>query len=273
MSCSDYLRTKLINSPKIIDVSQKFGDTSNYIWNRKLATSYVSRPSDHVINNQSDPFLTSPSSAKQPISYSGTQGGKVRDTSLYTLSLAAASIAQNTFSPTKLVVGGGAGNKCLASPAPSLIINESGNTDQKRTGLNMGHVINTCPNIYNPLTKSYFVDTIPDLKTQKINSLVGCSSTTTRGNWNDKEEKTLNLYSLRPPVNDFLTAPLGPQVSQNGSSAGRAGKVGSALKKNKYVEKHHGNVQVNLPVYKGFIPTSGAPAQLKINSPQHYPVA
>lgn len=267
MSCSDYLRTKLINSPKITDIRQKYGDTSSYIWDKKLATSYVSRPSDHVITNQNDPFLTNPSTVKQPTSYPGKQGGKVRDTSLYTLSLGASSIAQNSFSQTKLVQSYGCTG---ASPSPSLILDQQGNFDKSKIGLNMGSVT-TCANDYKPLTKSFFVDTIPDLKNQKINSLVGCSSTTTSGNWNPKDEKSPSV-SLRPPINDFLTAPLGPQISADGS-VGRAPKVGSALKNNRYVEKHHGNVKVNLPVYKGFIPTTGAPAQLKINAPQHYPVA
>jgi hypothetical protein len=271
MSYSDYLRTKQINSPKIIDVRQRYGDTSTYTWNKKLATSIVSRPSDHVISNQSDPFLPTPSNVKQPTSYPGSQGGKVQDTSLYTLSLGARSISSDVFSSTKLVVGGGTGDKCLASPAPSLVINESGNTDGIRLGLNMGDVINKCPNVYNPLTKSCFVDTIPGLQTDKINSLVGCSTTMTTGNWGPKDANSPQV-SLRPPKTDFITSPIGPQISENGAF-GRAPKVGTALRNIPYIEGHHGNVQVNLPVYSGFKPTTGAPAQLKINSPQHYPVA
>lgn len=271
MSYSDYLRTKQINSPKIIDVRQHYGDASTYTWNKKLATSVVSRPSDHVINNQSNPFLPNPSTAKQAVAYPGNQGGKVQDTSLYTLSLGARSISNDVFSTTKLVIGGGTGNNCLATPAPSLIINESGNTDGSKKGLNMGDVLNKCPNVYKPLTKSYFVDTIPALQTDKIKSLAGCSTTMTTGNWSAKDERSPQV-SLRPPINDFVTSPNGPQISANGAF-GRAPKVGNALRNVPYVEGHHGNVQVNLPVYSGFKPTTGAPAQLKINGPQHYPVA
>jgi hypothetical protein len=268
MSYSDYLRTKQINSPKIIDVRQHYGDTSTYTWNKKLATSVVSRPSDHVISNQSDPFLPTPSNVKQPTSYSGKQGGRVQDTSMYTLSLGARSIAQDKFSPVKIVQSFGCTG---ATPAASLIINQNGNFDGSKSGLNMGDVLNKCPSVYNPLTKSCFVDTIPALQTHKIDSLVGCTTTMTSGNWGPKDEKSPQI-SKRPPKTDFVTSPIGPQISEYGSP-GRAPKVGAALRNIPYVEGHHGNVQVNLPVYSGFKPTTGAPAQLKINSPQHYPVA
>jgi GTPase SAR1 family protein len=69
----------------------------------------------------------------------------------------------------------------------------------------MGDVINKCPTIYNPLTKSCFVDTIPGLQTDKINSLVGCSTTMTTGNWGPKDANSPQV-SLRPPKTDFITS-------------------------------------------------------------------
>lgn len=274
MSYSDFLRTRQINAPKIVDVRQRYGDASNHIWNKKLATTIVSRPSHHVITNQSDPFLSTPSTRKIPVSYAGSgSGGKVPDASSYTLSLGARSIASDVFSSTKLVIGGGTGNKCLASPAPSLVINESGNTDRIRRGLNMGDVVNTCPNIYNPLTKSYFVDTLPDIKNGRIGILpssrwngaagtnygtqlpITAPSTMTTGNWSDKDERTPQV-SLRPPKTDFVTEPTGPQVSANGAF-GRAPKIGNALPVPKYVEKHHGSIQVNLPKPSPYKPDQG----------------
>jgi len=276
MSYADYLRTKQINQPKIIDKRMQIGDASTYIWRAKLAASTVSRPTDHVLVDQNDPFLVA-TGANKPTVYKGTgQGGRVQDASLYTLSLGARSIGQDKFSVTKQIVGGGVGNRCLASPAASLIINENGNTDGKKIGLNMGATLVKCPAVFNPLTKSHFVDTIPDLQTNKVDGPLppGCTSTTTKGNWNPKAELTPNLHPKGPPKTDFLTAIQGPQVSPDGRF-GRAPKVGGPIE-SKYLPnlpEHHGTAQTPDRVPRKFKPTTGAPAQKKINGPQHYPVA
>jgi len=276
MSYADYLRTKQINQPKIIDKRMQMGDASTYIWRAKLAASTVRRPTDHVLIDQNDPFLVA-TGANKPMVYKGTgQGGRVQDASLYTLSLGARSIGRDTFSVTKQIVGGGAGNTCLASPAPSLIINENGNTDGKKIGLNMGATLVKCPAVFNPLTKSHFVDTIPELQTNKVDGSLppGCTSTTTKGNWNPKAEVSSNLHSLRPPKTDFLTAVQGPQVSPDGSF-GRAPKVGGPVESYylPITPGHHGSAKIPDRVPGKFKPTTGAPAQKKIDGPQHYPVA
>jgi len=276
MSYADYLRTKQINQPKIIDKRMQMGDASTYIWRAKLAASTVRRPTDHVLIDQNDPFLVA-TGANKPMVYKGTgQGGRVQDASLYTLSLGARSIGRDTFSVTKQIVGGGAGNTCLASPAPSLIINENGNTDGKKIGLNMGATLVKCPAVFNPLTKSHFVDTIPELQTNKVDGSLppGCTSTTTKGNWNPKAEVSSNLHSLRPPKTDFRTAVMGPQVSPDGSF-GRAPKVGGPVESYylPITPGHHGSAKIPDRVPGKFKPTTGAPAQKKIDGPQHYPVA
>ena len=276
MSYADYLRTKQINQPKIIDKRMQMGDASTYIWRAKLAANTVRRPTDHVLVDQNDPFLVA-TGANKPMVYKGTgQGGRVQDASLYTLSLGARSIGQDKFSVTKQIVGGGVGNKCLASPAASLIINENGNTDGKKIGLNMGATLVKCPAVFNPLTKSHFVDTIPELQTNKVDGSLppGCTSTTTKGNWNPKAEVSSNLHSLRPPKTDFLTAVQGPQVSPDGSF-GRAPKVGGPVESYYLpnLPEHHGTAKTLDRVPRKFKPTTGAPAQKKIDGPQHYPVA
>jgi len=276
MSYADYLRTKQINQPKVIDKRMHIGDASTYTWRTKLAVNTVRRPTDHVITNESDPFLVA-TGANKPTVYKGTgQGGKVQDASLYTLSLGARSIGQDRFSVKKQLVGGGVGNKCLASPAPSLIINQNGNTDGIKTGLNMGATLVKCPGVFNPLTKSHFVDTIPELQTNKVDGSLppGCTSTTTKGNWSNKSEVAPNLHPKGPPKTDFRTAVMGPQVSPNGAY-GRAPKVGG-LVESYYLPnlpEHHGLAKGPDPVPSKFKPTTGAPAQKKINGPQHYPVA
>jgi hypothetical protein len=104
---------------------------------------------------------------------------------------------------------------------------------------------------FHPLTKSHFVDRDPDLKTHKIgvSNAVGptrgsqlpfnCATTSTVGNWEAKAEVAHNLHSPPPAKIDFMTAPMGTQVSPNGRF-GRAPKVGNALHRPKYSESHHG---------------------------------
>ena len=275
MSYADYLRTKQINAPKIIDKRMNLGDASTYTWRTKLENTIIRHPTNHVITNNSDPFLVQTGS-KRPIVFAGSgQGGKVQDASSYTLSLGARSIGQDTFSSTKQKVGGGSGNKCLATPAPSLIINQNGNCDGNKVGLNMGSVT-TCNQAYTPLTESHFVDTLPALQTHKIDGSLptGCTTTYTKGNWTPKKEVGLNLHS-RPPIKpDFQTSVSGPQVSADGHW-GRAPKVGGPIE-SKYLPhfpEHHGLAQGPHPVPAKFKPTTGAVAQKKINGPQHYHVA
>lgn len=276
MSYADYLRTKQINAPKVLDKRMNLGDASTYTWRTKLATTNIRHPTNHVITNQSDPFLVQTGS-KKPVVYSGSgQGGKVQDASSYTLSLGSRSIGQDKFSSVKQIVGGGSGNNCLASPAASQIINENGNFDHSKIGLNMGDVITKCPSVFTPLTKSHFVDTIPELQTHKVDGSLpaGCTTTYTQGNWNAKHEVSLNLHSARPPKTDFVTGVQGLQVSRNGAY-GRAPKVGGIVE-SKYLPnlpEHHGLAKGRNPVPSKFKPTTGAPAQKKIDGPQHYPVA
>jgi hypothetical protein len=150
--------------------------------------------------------------------------------------------------------------------------------------------------VFRPLTKSYFVDTIPAIQNNKvgiqsqeefagaINTQYGsqnrlnCKTTSTTGvaKGQVKAEVNRNFHPIGPPKLDFLTAPTGPQVSANGAR-GRAPKVGAAVANNKYVEKHHGLARGRAWGPRAFIlphaPQPAAPAQLKINSPKHYPVA
>lgn len=275
MSYADYLRTKQINAPKIVDKRMNLGDASTYTWRTKLAHTNVIRPTDHVITNASDPFLVQTGS-KRPVVYAGSgQGGKVQDASSFTLSLGAASIGQDSFSSTKQQIGGGSGNNCLASPAPSLIINQNGNYDGNKVGLNMGSQTR-CHQRYEPLSQSHFVDTLPDLQTHKIdgNLPAACTTTYTKGNWTPKHEVGLNLHSPRPVKIDFLTGVKGPQVSANGQF-GRAPKVGGLIESKHLpnLPEHHGLVQGPKAVPAKFKPTTGAVAQKKIGGPQHYPVA
>ena len=289
MSYAEFLNRKKINSPNILDTRMKFPDASSYIWRARLAAGGISRPTDHVITNVFDPSVVPTRNSKIPTVYAGTgYGGRVRDASSYTATLGATAIGRDSFGPTKIMRGAFSGTNLTTSPA-SQVVNSNGNADGKTTGLNMGYT-ETCA-IFTPQTKSYFVDTIPVLATRKVgvSAVSGsrkgvqlpilCSTTSTAGapmnadgSLASKDEKTSNTHPVGPKKTDFLTAITGPQVSRNGAGV-RAPKVGGALDRPRYVEKHHGRAWGPKQYPSPFVPPTGAPAQLKINSPQHYHVA
>jgi hypothetical protein len=291
MSYSEFLNRKKINSPNVIDNRMQFSDASSYIWRKRLSAASVRRPTDHVITNVNDPAVVPNFNSKIPLVYTGTGfGGKVMDASDYIATLGATPIGRDSFGPVKTVLGP-TNNVCLAAPPASQVVSEYGNTDRKTSGLNMGYT-DTCA-VFTPQTKSYFVDTIPAIKTGKVgviaksgaskgnqNTLPSvCTTTNTSGapmnpdgTLMGKDDKSPNLHPVGPKKTDFLTAITGPQVSANGAR-GRAPKVGAALERPKYGERHHGRAWGPRPYPAAFNPPTGAPAQLKINSPQHYHVA
>lgn len=287
MSYSEFLNRKKINSPNIIDNRMQFTDASSYIWRTRLAAGRVRRPTDHVITNVNDPSVV-PSLSKKPQVYKGTGfGGKVMDASDYISTLGSTSIGRDSFGPVKTVLSNPVD---VTLPPASQVVSKYGNADRKDGGLNMGYQ-ETCPT-FNPQSKSYFVDTIPAIKTGKVGIVAKsgpskgnqlplplCSTTNTSGaamnpdgSLGTKDESTPNLHPLGPKKLDFLTAITGPQVSANGAR-GRAPKVGAAIDRPKYGERHHGRAWGPRPFPSAFVPPTGAPAQLKINSPMHYHVA
>jgi hypothetical protein len=289
MSYSEFLNRKKINSPNIVDNRMKFSDASSYIWRTRLGAASVSRPTDHVITNVNDPSVVPTLNSKKPNVYKGTGfGGKVMDASDFIATRGASAIGKDSFGPVKTNIG--SKGTCLAFAPASQVVDSNGNADGKGTGLNMGYQ-DTCA-VFTPQTKSYFVDTIPAIKTGKVgvvaksgatkgiqNALPNCKTTSTTGaamnadgSLGAKDEKTLNLHPVGPEKTDFLTAILGPQVSSNGRGV-RAPKVGGAIERPKYSERHHGRAWGPRPFPAAFNPPNNAPAQLKINSPQHYFVA
>jgi hypothetical protein len=290
MSYTEYLRRSQINTPKVIDTQMRLPDASSFTWRVKMGAGRISRPTDHVITNGDEPSVTPNFHTKKVMVYAGTgQGGRVRDASDWILSSSVSGIVHDSFTGGKIQVE--CGN--VKSPA-SQIVGESGNADGNKLGLNMGYVKEDCCTIFRPQSKTYFVDTIPEIKTHKIgiqpasawNGAVGtmygtqnaivCSNTSgaaklSSGLLVPKDENTLNLHPAGPLKLDFVTAITGPQVSLNGAY-GRAPKVGDALRKIPYVERHHGRAWGPRPYPSARVPPSGAPAQLKINDANHYKI-
>ena len=290
MSYADYLNRLKINSPKVIDTRMLLPDASSYTWRAKMAASRIRRPTDHVINNVQDPS-TVPANSKRVMNYTGSGfGGKVQDASSYTMTLSVRSIAGDNFSSGKLqTVTKKSDGTCLTRPPASQVVNENGNADGSISGINMGHVTN-CTDAFNPQTKSYFVDTIPDIKTHKLgfgviptrtnqgvdyaqNPLSElCHSTNTSGVAKGESKSGLvpPFQSERPMPTDFVTATTGSQTGGGNTPGSRAPKVGGAFRRIRTTNKGHGNPGTAPYVPIPYVPPTGAPAHLKINSPFHF---
>ena len=283
MSYADFLRTRQLNQAVIIDRRQRLGDASNYIQRTKLGASWIQGSTDHVINNQSDPFLptavtNSQANRKMPIKFPGTgAGGRVQDASLYTLTRGARAVGADIFSSTKTVQRESIPCAIRASPAPSVIVNAGGNFDGRTVGLNQGYQT-PCP-LFQPLGNTQLVVRNPALDRLGVQSreswngaqgtnygsqnTFDCTSTLTTANHLTKLIPHGNLNS-RPVRSDFRTAVMGPQVSQDGS-LGRPGKLGGALRRIPYIEKHHGNPNIGHPLKLSL-------AEVTFNKPESYPI-
>jgi hypothetical protein len=274
MSYADYLRTQQINRPRIIDRRLALGDASTYTERTKLGASWIQGSTNHVINNQNNPFVPNPSTSKMPIKFAGSgAGGRVQDASSYTLTRGARAVGADTFLPAKITEA-----FCVrATPAPSLVVNANGNFDGKKVGLNQGYQA-PCT-LFQPQGNTQLVVRNPALDRLGVQSreswngapgthygsqnTFNCASTMTDANHLVKLIPHGNLNS-RPVRADFRTAVMGPQVSQDGS-LGRPGKLGGALRRIPYIEKHHGNPNIGHPLKLSL-------AEVTYEKPESYPI-
>jgi hypothetical protein len=301
MSYTDYLRRMKINMPQVIDTQMRLPDASSFTWRTKMAATHVNQRSMHVINNTIDPSLAPNLFQKQVVGYPGNgYGGKVQDASTYTLSLGSRALGQDNFSSGRIVTNtvNSAGD-CLTRPPASQIVSQLGNSEGSVAGLNMGYVT-TCNDGFHPLTKSYFVDTIPDLKTRKIGThsrdpgaggmqvvqdTINCITTNTSGVALNqlKADIPFNSYSASPNNctgsgpnlvhGAFVTSRTGPQTGGGNTPGSRAAIVGGVTLLTKHSITHRGWANpTRRPYPHPFVPPRGAPAHLKINDPNHYKV-
>ena len=331
MSYTDYLKRLTINTPKVIDQQMKFPDASSYTWRTKLAATSVNRRTDHIINNVQNPSRAPMLFQPQNNGFSGSGfGGKVPDASLFTLSRGARALGQDNFSTGKIVTNTvNTSGECLTQPPASQVVSEFGNADGSLSGLNMGYsrqmyvvqqpdsppstttvVVDqtgVCTSQFRPLTKSQFVDTIPDLKTRKIGSApqpsttqtaggiqvvqntINCATTNTAGDTKTglldsngvgrvATKPVPRILHSEPPHNPekalFVTGVLGPQTGGGDYPGSRAPKVGGVTVQPKGTISHRGWGGRPRPSRypEQRVPPRGAPAQLKINEPNHYKV-
>jgi len=285
MSYSDFLRTKQLNQAVIFDRRERLGDASNYIQRTKLGASWIQGSTDHVINNQNDPFIPNPSTSKKPIKFKGSgAGGRVQDASLFTLTRGARAVGADLFSSTKTVQRVLVPCAYRATPAPSLVVTQGLNFDGNRGGdfdgtnfggLNTGYQA-PC-SLFRPQGNTQLVVRNPALDRVGVQAReawngaagthygsqnpINCTTTLTQANHSVKLIPHGNLNS-RPLKKDFRTSIMGLQVSADGSY-GRPGKLGGALERTKYIEKHHGNPNVNHPYQYSY-------AEVTFNKPESY---
>jgi hypothetical protein len=278
MSYTDYLNRKKINTPSIISTQIRLPDASSYTWRKKLGSTQIFNPTNHAITNVNDPGHSPNFHQKAVSSYKGTGfGGRVRDASTFTLSRSATSIGNDDFTRGRIqTVTTNASGKCLASTPASQIVNQNGNSNGSKAGLNMGYVTD-CAAEFQPLTKSYFVDTHPDIKNNKVGygrfpvrtgrgvvypqNPILTTTTNTSGvaEGVSKAEVPHNLYSARPAKEDFLTAISGPQSGGGSYPGQRAAKTGGALRKILEVTGQHGFAGYAPTVPTRFVPPNNAP--------------
>jgi len=275
------MRRLKANSPQVIDIQMRMPDASSYTWRKKMEASSVFQPTNHVINNVFDPGHSPVLRSRAAQSFKGTGfGGRVQDASTYTMGVSATAVGRDNFTGPRIqTVTVRPDGTCLSTPPASQVVSEEGNFDGSTSGLNMGYK-QTCAE-FNPLTKSYFVDTIPEIKTRKIghgavpvrNSIgvdygqneINCVTTSTSGADGVKDNIPVNLHSTRPAKTPFMNSISGPQVGGGNYPGQRAPKVGGALSKIPEVSGSHGFAGYSPHVPTPFVPPNYAPAHLKIN--------
>lgn len=314
MSYTDYLNRQKINSPKVIDRQMRMPDASSFTWRTKMAATSVNRRTDHVINNVQDPNPAPTMNTKASRGYRGSGfGGKVQDASSYTQSLGSLAIGKDVFTRARIIINNPQnGTCCNTRPPASQVVSELGNAEGSTAGLNMGytrqrreslviHEFPLCNDQFRPQTKSYFVDTIPDVKfhksgtapqpvttqtaggRQNVQNVIRCTTTNTAGVAinQPKGDVPYNSYSA-PPNNcigsgpnlvhgSFVTGVLGPQTGGGDYPGSRAPIVGGPTLLVKHNITHRGWANpTRTPYPHPRVPPTGAPAQLKINDPNHY---
>lgn len=272
MSYTEFLRRKAAAAPKVIDTTIR-SDASTITMRRRLQANkeFFISTRQGVINNVSDPSGTGTTSLLKSTTVTTKEsGGRIPDASMFTAFVGGGAINNDggVFqTPQRYVANSndaGSISACVVIPNPVASKNASQITLEKQNCIQPS----TEPHVQNELGPALFVD-----NTIRLKHLTSCCVT------NNDIAKVIHTHPTDVPHNDYQARPL----KGNGgipvftvSSPDDARKVGDRNPRNiPYVEKHHGNdLNVNprrVPA-KYQIPAN-SPAQLKINDPNHYPVA
>ncbi len=285
MSYTEFLRRKAAAAPKIIDTTVR-SDASTITMRRRLQANqeFFTSTRQGVINNVSDPSGTgTTSNLKSTTVTTKVSGGRIPDASMFTAFVGGDAINSDggVFQTARRLVANsntaGSISACVAIPDPVPYTGTGAYTANMvpQNASNRTNTLESCrqpstePHIQSELGAPLFVD-----DTIRLKHLTSCCVN------NNDIAQAIHTHPADVPHNDYQARPL----KGNGGipvfvavPPGTGRKVGAYDYKDrqKYVEKHHGNdLNVNprrVPI-KYQIPR-GAPAQLKINDPNHYPVA
>jgi hypothetical protein len=263
MSYTEYLRRKDAAAIKIVNTRENT-DASTHTWRVKMSSSTVFSPDGSSVGVVNRPQDLSGDSLKKVMSYRKDSGGSTPDASQFSQCLAGRALAASLTSanakssPTITVA------PCCVNIVPT--VPALSGSDFIRQGLACQVAIGE-PHNLSTLTPPVFVDNTIRLSV----GIVPCATTASHIIHEVKEKKSFPLEPARP-------SQAGGQYAIIPASTTRpddARKVGAALRNIPYVEKHHGNdlsVNPRRPFLRYQIP-AGSPAHLKINEPNHYPVA
>lgn len=277
MSYTEYLRRKAASAPVIIDTTPKKVEASMYIANKRMATTQTFFTSSRVgvINNVADPSSTGTTGVLKSVQATiKPNGGRVPDASSFTSYVGGQAIGKEIKSglPAPRLVANsntsGSISGCVTIPEPApftggsfapnnVPMTASGYSNNTKHCKDLGRVE---PHNANELGPSLFVDTMRPAIPASNTCVNGAQAPCKRAIHTHPAIAPHPTFPNRP-----APTPMGPKLS---TDIGR--KVGAAIARKPYVEKHHGNdlnVNPRRPASKYQIPV-GAPAHLKINDPQ-----
>jgi len=297
MSYTEFLRRKAAAAPKVIDTTVR-SDASTITMRRRLQANreFFISTRQGVINNVSDPSGTGTTSLLKSATVTTKQsGGRIPDASMFTAFVGGDAINGDggVFQTAQRYVANsnnaGSISACVAIPEPIPYTGTGIYTANMipQNASNRTNTLESCvqpstePHVQNELSAPLFVD-----NTIRLKHLTGCCNTHANGANGLQPGVPINLepnhlHPVPPTLNHSHVHHPRPLKGNGGipvftvSSPDDARKVGDRNPRNiPYVEKHHGNDNLN----RRRVPTKfqipkGAPAQLKINDPNHYPVA
>lgn len=285
MSYAEYMRRKAAAAPKVIDTTVR-SDASTITMRRRLQANqeFFTSTRQGVINNVSDPSNTGTNAFnKAPTVTTKANGGRIPDASTFTAFMGGSAINKDggVFQPVRRLVANsnaaGSISACVAISEPTPYTGTGAYT-ANMVPQNASNRVSTLENCRQPSTEPHiqselggplFVD-----DTIRLKHLTSCCVN------NNDIAQAIHTHPANVPHNDYQARPL----KGNGgipvftiARADDARKVGSYnfnRDHHKYVEKHHGNDNLD----RRRVPTkyqipAGSPAHLKINDPVHYPVA
>jgi len=263
MSYTEYLRRKDAAAIKIVNTRENT-DASTHTWRVKMASSTVFFPDGSSIGVVNRPQDLKDDDLKKVMAYRKQSGGSTPDASLFSQCLAGRALAAsllpaNAKSSPKITVA-----PCCVTIVPTVPALTGSDFIRERLAC---QVANGEPHSSSTVTPPVFVDNTIRLSA----GIVPCATTASHIIHDVKEQKAFPLHPDRPSQAGGQYALIGASTT----SYDDARKVGAALRNIPYVEKHHGNdlnVNPRRPFRRYQIPR-GSPAHLKINEPNHYPVA